>query len=635
MGIDVSRFIQVFLDEAEEQLASLEKLLLAFDVQHPDAEEVNAIFRIAHSIKGGAGTFGFADLIDITHVMETMLGKIRHGDIKLTAEHRDAFLQAKDVLKMQLDGIRQNRAVDSALVAEVRTMLSAMAEQASQIKPAVLAPLVARAMRHVRIGLPHSTSLEQLRALHLELALLGGVSLPAPLDEPGVMLLESRATDDEIRAACSSVLDAHEIGLREQAAPVEATASPESADLTEPVGKIDGNRVDVAGGAVEAATIRVNIEKVDQLINLVGELVITQAMLLQRTQALGQVQHEGFLSDISQLSRNTRDLQQAVMSIRMMSMDFVFSRFPRMVHGMSAKLGKHINFVMEGNSTELDKGLIEKIIDPLTHLVRNSIDHGIEMPAARSRCGKSEVGLIKISAVHQSGHIVIEVQDDGAGLNRSKIMAKARALGHKIDDLAPDDEVWQLIFLPGISTAEVVTDVSGRGVGMDVVKRNIIGLGGTVNVFSRPGKCMTTRISLPLTLAILEGMSVRVGGETYMLPLANVIESFQPRPQDIKGLNNEGSMVQVRGDYLPIISLGSVFGIPARSADPTSGILVIIAKEARRAALWVDELAGQQQVVVKNIETHYRKVANVSGATILGDGSVALIVDISALLGGA
>jgi two-component system chemotaxis sensor kinase CheA len=572
MGIDVSRFIEIFLDETEEQLASLEKLLLAFDVQHPDAEDVNAIFRIAHSIKGGAGTFGFADLIDITHVMETMLGKIRHGDAVLTGPHRDVFLQAKDVLKMQLDGIRQNCGVDTGKVAHVRSLLSSMAEQGS----AVSQPSVAA-------GAPVPPL----------------PPLPSPTPEPDP----------------------------------DQTAMP-TGDSPAPV-LVQAASVEVVAGAVEASTIRVNIEKVDQLINLVGELVITQAMLLQRTQALGQGQHEGLLSDLSQLSRNTRDLQQSVLSIRMMPMDFVFSRFPRLVHGLSSQLGKQINFVTEGSSTELDKGLIEKIIDPLTHLVRNSIDHGIETPSVRLGCRKSEVGLLKISALHQSGHIVIEVHDDGAGLNREKILAKARALGHPIDDSASDDEVWQLIFLPGISTAEVVTDVSGRGVGMDVVKRNINGLGGTVSVSSRPGKSTTTRISLPLTLAILEGMSVRVGGETYMLPLASVIESFQPRAQDIKGLNNEGLMVLVRGDYLPIISLGAVFDIAPLSAEPTSGILVIVAKEARKAALWIDELAGQQQVVVKNIETHYRKVRNVSGATILGDGSVALIVDIGALLNGA
>ena len=567
MAIDVSRFIEIFLDEAEEQLASLEKLLLAFDVQRPDAEEVNAIFRIAHSIKGGAGTFGFADLIDITPVMETMLGKIRHGDAVLTAAHRDVFLQAKDVLKMQLDGIRKNCSVDVEQVARVRSLLSAMAEQRSEAKQPQSAATVA----------------------------------PVPVD--------TREPDET----------AMPVGDSPQQAQVQGA----------------GVEVGAGAGAVEPSTIRVNIEKVDQLITLVGELVITQAMLLQRTQALGQGQHEGLLSDISQLSRNTRDLQQSVMSIRMMPMDFVFSRFPRLVHGLSSQMGKQINFVTDGSSTELDKGLIEKIIDPLTHLVRNSIDHGIETPSVRLLCGKSETGLIKISAVHQSGHIVIEVQDDGAGLNRAKILAKARALGHRIDELASDDEVWQLVFLPGISTAEVVTDVSGRGVGMDVVRRNINGLGGTVSVSCRPGKSTTTRISLPLTLAILEGMSVRVGGETYMLPLASVIESFQPRAQDIKGLNNESLMVLVRGDYLPIISLGEVFDIAPRSADPTSGILVIVANEARKAALWVDELAGQQQVVVKNIETHYRKVTNVSGATILGDGSVALIVDIGAVLNGA
>ena len=304
-----------------------------------------------------------------------------------------------------------------------------------------------------------------------------------------------------------------------------------------------------------------------------------------------------------------------------------------MVHELSSKLGKRINFVTEGDSTELDKGLIERIIDPLTHLVRNSIDHGIETPALRQHSGKGEIGQIRLSAAHQGSHIVLLVQDDGVGLNREKILANARSQGQLFDEGMADEDVWQLIFLPGISTATVVTDVSGRGVGMDVVRRNIHALGGSVSVNSSPGQGTTTRISLPLTLAILDGMSVQVGVETYLLPLSHVVESFQPRASDVKSLNGQGLVVQVRGEYLPVISLASVFGSERRSNGPTSGILVIVASEARKAALWVDELLGQQQVVVKNIETNYRKVANVSGATILGDGSVALIIDVGALLG--
>jgi two-component system chemotaxis sensor kinase CheA len=313
-------------------------------------------------------------------------------------------------------------------------------------------------------------------------------------------------------------------------------------------------------------------------------------------------------------------------------MDFVFSRFPRMVHQLSSQLGKSVHLVTEGDSTELDKGLIEKIIDPLTHLVRNSIDHGLETPAQRLGSGKPEVGQLRLIASHQGSHIVLEVQDDGAGMNREKILAKARAQGQVIADSATDDEVWPLIFQPGFSTAEQVTDVSGRGVGMDVVQRNISSLGGSIRISSQRGQGSRIRISLPLTLAILEGMSVRVAGETYVLALSNVLESFQPRRQDIKTLNQLGCVVQVRGAYLPLISLAEVFQTQAHSLHPCEGIVVLVATEQHTAAVWVDALVGQQQVVVKNIETHYRKVPYVSGATVLGDGSVALIVDIAAVL---
>jgi two-component system chemotaxis sensor kinase CheA len=374
------------------------------------------------------------------------------------------------------------------------------------------------------------------------------------------------------------------------------------------------------------------VEKVDQLINLVGELVITQAMIQQRSSTLDAVLHERLLSGVAQLSRNTRDLQDAVMSIRMMPMDYVFSRFPRMVRDLAVKLGKRVDFITHGAATELDKGLIERIIDPLTHLVRNSVDHGIETPAARAAAGKPETGKLSLSASHQGGHIMIEVSDDGAGLNRERILQKARALGLPVSDDMPDAQVWQLIFAPGFSTAETVTDVSGRGVGMDVVQRNIIAMGGNVDIRSASGFGATISISVPLTLAILDGMLVKVGDEVYILPLSFVAESLQPAPADVKEVAGRGRVVKVRGEYLPIIALHQVFGIPARCTEPSEGILVILESEGAKAALLLDELLGQQQVVVKNLEANYRKVPGISGATILGDGGVSLILDVAMLV---
>ncbi|MCY1213154.1 Chemotaxis protein CheA [compost metagenome] len=362
-----------------------------------------------------------------------------------------------------------------------------------------------------------------------------------------------------------------------------------------------------------------------------GELVITQSMLTQAATVLDPVAYERFLSGLGHLERNARDLQESVMSIRMMPMDYVFSRFPRVIRDVSAKLGKQVRLDTYGKETELDKGLIERIVDPLTHLVRNSLDHGIEAPEVRLAKGKDATGQLLLSAQHHGGNIVIEVSDDGAGLNRERILDKARQQGLPVNDAMPDEEVWQLIFAPGFSTAEQVTDISGRGVGMDVVKRNIQEMGGHVEIHSRGGQGTSTRIVLPLTLAILNGMSVRVGSEAYILPLSYVIESLQPLPEHLHSITADGHVIRVRGEYLPLIELHRVFDVAGAQTQPTQGILVIVQADDSRFALLVDELLGQHQVVVKNLETNYRKVPGISAATIVGDGSVAFIVDVGAM----
>jgi two-component system chemotaxis sensor kinase CheA len=406
------------------------------------------------------------------------------------------------------------------------------------------------------------------------------------------------------------------------AAPKAAPASAEGDRKARPA---------AAANAGEGSSIRVGVEKVDQLINLVGELVITQAMLAETTSTFDPALHDRLFNGMAQLERNARDLQEAVMSIRMMPMDYVFSRFPRLVRDLAAKLGKQVELVTFGQATELDKSLIERIIDPLTHLVRNSLDHGIETVEARKAAGKDSTGQLVLSAAHHGGNIVIEVSDDGAGLRRDKILAKAAKQGITVSDTMTDDEVWNLIFLPGFSTAEQVTDVSGRGVGMDVVKRNIQSMGGHVEITSHAGKGSTTRIVLPLTLAILDGMSVKVGSEIFILPLNFVMESLQPQADDIYTVANGERVVRVRGEYLPLVALHEVFSVEDARTDPTQGIVTIMQTEGRRFAMLIDELVGQQQVVVKNLETNYRKVHGISAATILGDGSVALIVDVAAL----
>ena len=670
MTIDMSQFYQVFFDEADELLAEMEKLLLALDVANPDSEDLNAIFRAAHSIKGGAATFGFTDITDVTHMLESLLDRIRKGEMALTPEHVDAFLVSKDVLTMQMDGHHHGSSVDAAGVDSVCQKLKALS--LGIVEEAVPAPVAAAAAESVkpaaqpiadengnfsfRIELPEVPQ-KDVDALAEELGLLGAIQQEVLADKRVVFNLTTSEGEDNIVAICSFVLDPDDLKITHGGS-LQGNMAPESEDQYEifqpaqaaveaapvaaeqmaalsPSGesKNQGRRAtDKEGGGQESSSIRVGVEKVDQLINLVGELVITQAMIEQRIAALDPMHHERLLNSASQLSRNTRDLQEAVMSIRMMPMDYVFSRFPRMVRDLAGKLGKKVEFITRGAATELDKGLIERIVDPLTHLVRNSVDHGVEMPEKRRAAGKNETGKLTLSAAHQGGNIVIEVTDDGGGLSRDRILAKARQQGIPVSDTMPDGEVWQLIFAPGFSTAEVVTDVSGRGVGMDVVKRNIAAMGGTVEIRSVTGTGTTIAISLPLTLAILDGMSVKVGEEVYILPLGYVIESLQPAAVDVKEIAGQGKVVKVREEYLPLIPLYQIFAIEPRYSDPAQGILVILESEGKKAALLVDNLVGQQQVVVKNLESNFRKVAGISGATILGDGGVSLILDVSALL---
>ncbi|WP_426072318.1 chemotaxis protein CheA [Janthinobacterium sp. DSP2-3-3] len=720
MTIDISQFFQVFFDEAEELLAEKERLLLAVDIAAPDAEDLNAIFRTAHSIKGGASTFGLSDMSEVTHILESLLDRIRQGQMALTAEHVDAFLAAKDILKMQLDGHRLGSAVDQDAVANVRMMLQSFSQD---VPVAALTPVAPAfhttekaAVSHAggqryRLELPKMEERE-VEALAAELGLLGDVAVSTLADARKVLEVTTHESLDDILAICSFVLNPDDMVITQAPplAPGEAEAARAAQEKAQGYGFFDplpgapaaqgamdpgygffqplediraaagvqsdaeqgygffqplaqiradaakaGNAGAAGGPAVasaatevepekkpakkegekagtESSSIRVSIEKVDQLINLVGELVITQAMIEQRAGALDPMLHEKLLDSVSHLTRNTRDLQEAVMSIRMMPMDFVFSRFPRMVRDLATKLGKKVDFITNGAATELDKGLIERIVDPLTHLVRNSIDHGVEMPAARVAAGKTEAGRLFLSASHQGGNIIIEVSDDGAGLNRERILAKAQQQGLDVSETMSDADVWQLIFAPGFSTAEAVTDVSGRGVGMDVVKRNISAMGGVVDIRSAKGFGTTISISLPLTLAILDGMSIRVGDEVYILPLGFVIESLQPAVEDIKDIAGRGQVVKVRGEYLPLIPLYQMFDIVPRFTSPSEGICVILETEGRKAALFVDDLVGQQQVVVKNLESNYRKVVGISGATILGDGGVSLILDVAALI---
>jgi two-component system chemotaxis sensor kinase CheA len=702
-GIDLSQFYQVFFEEAGENLEQMEQQLLELDVTAADDEELNAIFRCAHSIKGGAATFGFADVAELTHQMETLLDKLRRHELMPTAPMVDVLLQSGDALKAML---ARHQGSGGATVDTTELLFNIRAMVSGETPPAVIAAPVAAVAAPAKAAVPvvASTQADQPAAtegqrtvelrvgplsdpaqadnlldLFKEITDLGQIeALPALDSLAGVRRFkvstataESEMLDlftfhvareqvkfvafgDPAAVAAAPAADPgygffepvetaaaapHEPGYgffdnnpgapeskAQAASPVVAAAAQPAA--AKPVAKVDKPQA----AALEASTLRVSVEKVDQLINLVGELVITQAMLAQNSRSLDPVLYQQLVSGLTDLDRNTRDLQEAVMSIRMIPMSTVFSRFPRMLRDLANKLGKKVELVTQGEATELDKGLVEKITDPLTHLVRNSCDHGVEMPADRLAKGKPEVGTITLAASHQGGSIVIEVRDDGRGLSREKLLSKAREKGIDAPDTMTDSEVWGLIFAPGFSTADEVTDVSGRGVGMDVVKKNITSLGGTVEIDSAEGYGMRVAVRLPLTLAIMDGMSVGVGEEVYILPLSSVVESFQVSNEMIKTVGGSGRVVEVRDEYMPVIELEKVFEVPRFDWEHNSGIMVVVEAESGRVAVLVDELLGQQQVVVKNLESNYRKVNDVSGATIMGDGRVALILDVASLV---
>jgi len=692
-GIDLSQFYQVFFEEAGENLDRMEAQLLEIDIEAADDEELNSIFRCAHSVKGGAATFGFADVAELTHQMETLLDKLRRHELEPTAPMVDVLLQSGDALRAQLarhqgaggdvvdttDLLVSIRAMSSgqapALVAAPKPAIpeaaAQMAAEAPAAKPAATGNPAARELE-VRVGpLKDPAQANNLVELFKEITDLGTIeAIDGGQASEGIRRFRviTTSTDNDLLDLFTFHVARDEVALLPMTAgygfhagapgaPVEAEKDPgygffENApgapgssdaptaaanglaevETAKPAARAPARAEKAPAAALESSTLRVSVEKVDQLINLVGELVITQAMLAQNSKQIDPGLYQQLAAGLADLDRNTRDLQESVMSIRMIPMSMVFSRFPRMLRDLAAKLGKKVEFVTQGEATELDKGLVEKITDPLTHLVRNSCDHGIESPADRLAKGKPEHGTITLAASHQGGSILIEVRDDGKGLSREKLLKKARERGIDAPDSMTDAEVYALIFAPGFSTADVVTDVSGRGVGMDVVKKNITALGGTVEIDSAEGYGMSVKVRLPLTLAIMDGMSVGVGEEVYILPLSSVIESFQVQPGNIKTIGGSGRVIEVRDEFMPVLDLEQVFGVPRFDFENAGGIMVVAEAEGGRVALLVDQLLGQQQVVVKNLESNYRRVPDISGATIMGDGRVALILDVGSLV---
>ena len=678
MTIDISQFVQAFLDESFEGLDLMEVELLREETL--DSEQVNAIFRAAHSIKGSAGTFGFSAVSVFTHGAETLLDEVRDGKREMTAEIRGLMLEAVDRIREMLVAARDGGAHDAARVAataaRIETMLAsthgcpddkADPAQRTTVTSEPSAPVSTDASTDAPDTRPWEilfvpepallrsgndpmrifSWLGELGVMTVEcvtrtLPPLGALvpedcqlqwrlSLPGTVDEAAI-----REAFEWVEEQCTLTL--RRDGLAIAAHPDEVSPPSPVPTPAQPPGGAAERPVGSNGAPVErradAASIRVATEKVDTLVNMVGELVITQAMINTIGHSADELDARAvdqLRQGLALLERNTRELQEAVLSVRMLPINFVFSRFPRVVRDLSTQLGKRVNLKIIGEDTELDKGLIEKLVDPLTHLVRNAIDHGIESPERRRAAGKSETGTLVLRAGHEGGNILIEITDDGAGLNRERILEKARSQGMPVPEQPSDRDIWQLIFAPGFSTAEAVTDVSGRGVGMDVVRRNIEAVNGRLDIDSKPGEGTRLTIRLPLTLAILDGMSVRVGEEVYILPLTAILESLKPTPDQLHSISGRGRVVRLRGDYIPLVPLHNVFNVPANHERPEDGIVVVVESSEDRAALFVDELIAQHQVVIKSLETNYRKVPGVSGATIMGDGRVAMILDVDSL----
>ncbi|MEO3735745.1 chemotaxis protein CheA [Shewanella baltica] len=713
MSINMAEFHQVFFEESHEHLENMEQLLLALDLASPDPEELNTIFRAAHSIKGGSGIFGFTALTSVTHVMENLLDMTRKGNFQLTSSIIDLLLSTVDTLSHILSLYREEEQIDWQEVEYSKSQLVAALNGESfsssvavrngtdiantPVTPTLNAEPSALVETEDELGFGFFED-EMERDIVIEGEDFGffeeayqaeDISVESLTSEVSVSVNSTAeqlvtASDDELGFGFFEALTpesfANEIELL-SSKPVEpaaakpatnranqvkvtantqakrsifkeketdpkappatsvsasTTVAPSSTAALNPAITPKNTQAEVKAATKKTAasapdaTLRVETSKIDTLVNLAGELVITQSMLtLIGNELTGEI-GERLKTALNELERNTREMQEAVMSVRMLPVSFVFNRFNRLVRDLSEQLGKNVNLVIEGGNTEIDKGMIEKLVDPLTHLVRNSLDHGIEKPDIRLAAGKAEIGQLFLKASQRGGSIVIAVYDDGAGLSRERIIQKAKENGIAIAENASDKQVWQLIFAAGFSTAQEVTDVSGRGVGMDVVRRNIEALGGRIDIDSVQGKGATFEIQLPLTLAIVDGMSVSVGNQIYILPLVHIIESIQPQTEQLKFLAKE-RLLKVREEYLPLLNLHQLMEIEPKASTPEEGIVVLLESNHKRFGLCVDALVGQQQVVIKSLEKHYRRIPGVSGATIMGDGSVALILDVESL----
>ena len=620
MSSDFSEFHQVFYEESFEALEPMERSLLELDSGAPDLELINTIFRGAHSIKGGAGMLGFVELADFTHLMETLLDQVREGSRPIDPDTVDLLLRSVDVLRALLTALQEGKPAGAttfeSIVSELNALLSTDPETSTP-EPEV-APQPAS---DVAVSGAQDAAEDDIE-----------VKDPADQTEMGEVVIFGAAENLEPSADAAQ-------GEETKTAPLKSgdatTAGPSATDTltAKPAAQaaVGGDSASRARSS-ESTSVRVSIDKVDALINLVGELVITQSMLSRFGHEFEMSEVDDLRKGLAQLMRNTRELQESVMRIRMLPIKFSFNRFPRLVRDLCGKLGKKVTLKVTGEQTELDKTVLEKLGDPLVHIVRNAIDHGIEMPEDRVAAGKEETGTLELTAYHAGGNIVIEVIDDGAGLDGDKILEKAKAKGLVGENESlTEEQIHNLIFAPGFSTAEQVSELSGRGVGMDVVRRNISDLGGTVDLKSTRGNGSKLTIRLPLTLAILDGQLVRVGNETYIIPLVSILESLQPREEYVNEIAGRAEVYRVRDQQIPIIRLYNALGVEPDSRSITDGLIVVADVEGGSIGLLVDDLLGQQQIVIKSLEANFQQVPGLSGATILGDGTVALILDVPGL----
>lgn len=665
MGIDISRFQKVYFEESFEGLESMEAgLLILAAGENVDPETINTIFRGAHSIKGGAGSFGFGDVMEFTHLLETLLDQMRSGKRAASKEITACLLESVDALREMLEAKRDGQAVAPGKIFATSQLLQKILDlPVGPVNP-VEAPKRANEVGESTWGIdfrPHQHLLKtgnDPARMFRELANLGQLRVAANKSDVrrlseidpeecrlswslrlvgAVREMQIREVFDWVEGDCDLSIvmiasveqfePAVSAGATDSpiAGPIAGTSAPAMESVTAPVSK--------AVHVVDGGSIRVSTEKVDAIINLVGELVITQSMLSQFGDHFDISMIEKLRDGLGLLARNTRELQETVLKIRMLPISFCFNRFPRLVHDLSVTLGKKINLKLSGEQTELDKTVLEKINEPLLHLIRNSLDHGIESPEARLRAGKPEVGTVHLQASHRGGNVVVEISDDGAGLDLAKILSKAKERGLVgAGEILSKEKIEELIFAPGFSTAAQLSDVSGRGVGMDIVKRNIKELGGNIEIENRPGIGAKFTIRLPLTLAILDGQIVKVGDQAFVVPLVSIVESVQVRRGQVSLISGQEELFRLRDKYIPVLRLYEIFNIPPAITQLEQGLLMVIEDNGQQAGIFVDDLLAQQQVVIKSMESNFQRVEGISGATILGDGTVSMILDIPGVL---